>query len=437
MMRGRCLAHPRSSGAPPTSLHPSCAGRWIGAGCAFAGSSRSRPTQAARARALWGKGAPCWLAEAFAVGSALAAAVVAVAGAGPSQAPVLRALAARRGLAFAADLDTLVEVAAVLADSGVPRGERVAIIARGPGAAREVVGAAARVGVALTPPGRALAAITTPEGPAAVTGRASGAAVRRAVLADAQHDLVVWVGRRPAGARAVGGLTEIEASVIGGTVSTGAVILGAERVARLLESICAIAGRAPAPVATGAVPSGGRRRSPFVPDRDATLAVLDGPPRALSDPSSKRALAPYRIPIVREVLCTSASGAERAARELQAPLVAKVASPDVPMGPDAPGVVTGILNAPQARAAYHAALRSVTGARKTSRAWRASWSESTASTARSCCAWADTARRAPWRRRSPWGCPRGARTSLAWSTRCRGAFCGATPAAGPKAIAPR
>jgi hypothetical protein len=27
------------------------------------------------------------------------------------------------------------------------------------------------------------------------------------------------------------------------------------------------------------------------------------------------------------------------------------------MGPDAPGVVTGILNAPQARAAYHAALR--------------------------------------------------------------------------------
>jgi hypothetical protein len=88
--------------------------------------------------------------------------------------------------------------------------------------------------------------------------------------------------------------------------------------------------------------------------------VLEGPARALSDPSSKRALAPYGLPIVAEVVCTNPTRAERAARRLRPPLVAKVASPDLPFGPGAPGIVRGVQNALQARAAYSAALRSAT-----------------------------------------------------------------------------
>ena len=49
-------------------------------------------------------------------------------------------------------------------------------------------------------------------------------------------------------------------------------------------------------------------------DERAVMDVIFGPPRALSDPASKAALAPYGVPFPLEELCTSPS---RAAAEAQ------------------------------------------------------------------------------------------------------------------------
>jgi hypothetical protein len=295
-------------------------------------------------------------------------AVLACLGAGASRAPVLAALAARRGLGFAQGLDTLGDLAGVVAVHGPPRGGRLLILARSGALAREVATAASRRGVTIAPAGPRLAALAGgggPKGmPLVLPPKTSAATVRRALAADDAFDVVAWVGRRPAGPALGGGVVEVDALVPDGAVpARRGTLCGADRLVSLLAAL----GHSPsansasgASTPTSGARTGGRRKPPPVFDREATLGVLDGPPRTLSDPSSKRALAPYGIPFVREVLCTSASSAERAARDLTPPLVAKVASPDLPMGPDAPGVVTGIPNAPQARTAYHAALRAAT-----------------------------------------------------------------------------
>lgn len=297
-------------------------------------------------------------------------AVLGCLGAGASRAPVLAALAAQRGLGFAEDLDTLGDLAAVLAANGPARGGRVAVLTRSGAVAREVAAAARRRRVTLAPAGPKLAALAeaglAAGAPLVLPAKVGAAAVRRALAADDAFDVVAWVGRRATGRALGAGVVELDALVPDGAAPARRGALGgADRLASLLGALASCRPDARTNGANGGAKrarAAGGRKPPPVADREATLAVLDGPPRTLSDPSSKRALSPYGIALVRETLCTSASSAERAARELRAPLTAKVASPDLPMGPDAPGIVTGIPNAPQARAAYHAALRAATRA---------------------------------------------------------------------------
>jgi hypothetical protein len=64
-------------------------------------------------------------------------------------------------------------------------------------------------------------------------------------------------------------------------------------------------------------------------DQRAVLEVLFGPRRALSDPASKIALAPYGLPVPVEELCASASRAAAEATRIGYPVRIALASPDL------------------------------------------------------------------------------------------------------------
>jgi hypothetical protein len=64
-------------------------------------------------------------------------------------------------------------------------------------------------------------------------------------------------------------------------------------------------------------------------DERAVLEVIFGPRRALSDPASKSALAPYGIPLPVEELCSSASRAAAEASRIGYPVRISLASPDL------------------------------------------------------------------------------------------------------------
>jgi hypothetical protein len=64
-------------------------------------------------------------------------------------------------------------------------------------------------------------------------------------------------------------------------------------------------------------------------DARAVLDVIFGPRRALSDPTSKAALAPYGIPVPVEELCGSASRAAAEASRIGYPVRISLASPDL------------------------------------------------------------------------------------------------------------
>jgi hypothetical protein len=64
-------------------------------------------------------------------------------------------------------------------------------------------------------------------------------------------------------------------------------------------------------------------------DARAVLDVIFGPRRALSDPASKNALAPYGIPLPVEELCGSASRAAAEATRIGYPVRISLASPDL------------------------------------------------------------------------------------------------------------
>lgn len=64
-------------------------------------------------------------------------------------------------------------------------------------------------------------------------------------------------------------------------------------------------------------------------DSKAVLEVLFGPRRALSDPASKAALAPYELPLPVEELCASASRAAAEASRIGFPVRLSLTSPDL------------------------------------------------------------------------------------------------------------
>lgn len=94
-----------------------------------------------------------------------------------------------------------------------------------------------------------------------------------------------------------------------------------------------------------------RPRMPTVEgvDPDAVLEVILGPPRALSDPASKTALAAYDVPLPAEVLCTSPSRAASEAAQLGFPVRLALASPDLRLWDHPDLVADGVDNAARVR----------------------------------------------------------------------------------------
>lgn len=94
-----------------------------------------------------------------------------------------------------------------------------------------------------------------------------------------------------------------------------------------------------------------RPRMPTVEgvDPDAVLEVILGPPRALSDPASKTALAAYDVPLPAEVLCTSPSRAASEASQLGFPVRLALASPDLRLWDHPDLVADGVDNAARVR----------------------------------------------------------------------------------------
>ncbi len=70
------------------------------------------------------------------------------------------------------------------------------------------------------------------------------------------------------------------------------------------------------------------RRSPAAPKVSALLDTV-GPGKSLSELDSKAVLAAYGIPVTRDVLCESSAAAVRAQRDIDGPVVMKIASADI------------------------------------------------------------------------------------------------------------
>lgn len=87
-------------------------------------------------------------------------------------------------------------------------------------------------------------------------------------------------------------------------------------------------------------------------DTQQVLDVILGPPRALSDPASKAALAAYDIPLPEEVLCASASRAASEAARIGFPVRIVLASPDLRAWDHPDLVVDGVDNAARVREVF-------------------------------------------------------------------------------------
>jgi acetyltransferase len=118
-----------------------------------------------------------------------------------------------------------------------------------------------------------------------------------------------------------------------------------------------------------ATPAPGRRRHAPPPHAEAAsfaeeISACEGPlPAALG----ARILAAYGIPMVRSALVRSEAEALAAASRIGFPLVAKIASPDVPHRSELGGVVLGIENAAALCAALTRMRESVLAARPAAR----------------------------------------------------------------------
>ncbi len=123
------------------------------------------------------------------------------------------------------------------------------------------------------------------------------------------------------GSKAAGQLVPVDAGQIGWTAQpdTGATALGEARdVAEALLALRAVERSTDvlAPSVEGIDPA-------------LVLDVIFGPRRALSDPASKTALAPYGIPLPVEELCASPSRAAAEATRIGFPVRISLASPDL------------------------------------------------------------------------------------------------------------
>lgn len=110
------------------------------------------------------------------------------------------------------------------------------------------------------------------------------------------------------------------------------------------EALAALAHRRPQPhLAT----------RPALPgDLGPARDVLFGPPRLLSDPSSKAALLPFGLPMPQEELCTSPSRASSEAARIGFPVRISLASPDLRVWDHPDLSIDGVDNAARVRDVY-------------------------------------------------------------------------------------
>ncbi|MEY4509049.1 MAG: hypothetical protein RLZZ450_1171 [Pseudomonadota bacterium] len=87
-------------------------------------------------------------------------------------------------------------------------------------------------------------------------------------------------------------------------------------------------------------------------DAAATRDVLFGPPRLLSDPASKAALAPFGLPMPQEELCSSPSRASAEAARIGFPVRISLASPDLRVWDFPELSADGVDNAARVRDVY-------------------------------------------------------------------------------------
>ncbi len=87
-------------------------------------------------------------------------------------------------------------------------------------------------------------------------------------------------------------------------------------------------------------------------DAQSVLDVILGPPRTLSDPSSKAALAAYDVPLPIEELCASASRAAAEASRIGFPVRVALASPDLRTSEHPDLIAERIENASRVRDVY-------------------------------------------------------------------------------------
>ncbi len=84
-------------------------------------------------------------------------------------------------------------------------------------------------------------------------------------------------------------------------------------------------------------------------EEEAVLEVILGPARALSDPASKAALAPYDVPLPLEELCATPSRAASEAARIGFPVRMGLASPDLRLWDHPDLIVDEVHSAAQAR----------------------------------------------------------------------------------------
>ncbi|MDB4974728.1 MAG: Archaeal succinyl-CoA ligase [ADP-forming] beta chain [Myxococcaceae bacterium] len=96
--------------------------------------------------------------------------------------------------------------------------------------------------------------------------------------------------------------------------------------------------------------------NPLPSDPSATRDVLFGPPRLLSDPASKAALAPFGLPMPQEELCSSPSRASSEAARIGFPVRISLASPDLRVWDYPELSVDGVDNAARVRDVYRQLL---------------------------------------------------------------------------------
>lgn len=94
------------------------------------------------------------------------------------------------------------------------------------------------------------------------------------------------------------------------------------------------------------------QRLPLPNDLSSARDVLFGPPRLLSDPSSKAALVRFGLPMPQEELCTSPSRAASEAARIGFPVRISLASPDLRVWDHPDLSVDGVDNAARVRDVY-------------------------------------------------------------------------------------